>query len=234
MPATRSAIELPTLTGGPAAKPARSMTADSAWITESDPSPPANGGQLRVSSPLPGSSSLITSAPMSPSIMAQKGPARTRVRSRTRIPASGPLGFATGSSFPGALREALRDRAHPLTGAPGAAPEEPRAVERAEVREVVNVADRFDGDPGADAESLCLVAVADEPGAADQIDERDVQRRAEARGWREQGGERDDLAAAHHGGRRHLDRMARTPAHRRRRDQAALGTSGGREMLDQL
>src|SRR5207253_8091386 len=48
------------------------------------------------------------------------------------------LALATGSSFPGALREALRDRAHPLTGAPGTAPEEPRAVERAEVREVVN------------------------------------------------------------------------------------------------
>src|SRR5262247_1324835 len=53
-------------------------------------SPPAKGGQPRVSSPLPGSSILITSAPMSPSDMAQKGPARTRVRSITRMPDSGP------------------------------------------------------------------------------------------------------------------------------------------------
>src|SRR5439155_19056366 len=106
-------------------------------------SPPTNGGQLRVSSPLPGSSTLITSAPMSPSIIAQKGPARTRVRSRTRTPASGPLAFATESSFPRALREALRDRAHALAGATGAAPEQPRPVERAEVRQVVDVADRL-------------------------------------------------------------------------------------------
>src|SRR5882724_4004336 len=51
-----------------------------------------NGGpQPRVSSPVPGGSILITSAPMSPSIMVQSGPARMRVRSTTRIPASGPL-----------------------------------------------------------------------------------------------------------------------------------------------
>src|SRR5262245_65459283 len=81
---------------------------------------------------------------MSPSIIAQKGPARTRVRSSTRTPASGPLGFATESSFPGALRETLRDPAHALAGAAGAAPEEPRAVERGEVREVVDVADCMD------------------------------------------------------------------------------------------
>ena len=52
-------------------------------------SPPTKGGQPRVSSPLPGSSILITSAPMSPRDMAQKGPARTRVRSMTRMPDSG-------------------------------------------------------------------------------------------------------------------------------------------------
>src|SRR5262249_10414913 len=175
-------------------------------------SPPTKGGQVRVSSPLPGSSILITSAPMSPSIIAQKGPARTRVRSSTRTPASGPLGFATESSFPGALRKTLRDRAHALAGAAGAAPEEPRAIERAGVGELVDVAARLDRPPGADLEPLRLVTVADEPRAADQIDQRDVQRRAEPFGRREQGRERDHLAPAHHRGRRHLDGMARAPA----------------------
>src|SRR5262245_10376712 len=197
-------------------------------------SPSTTGGQLRVSSPFPGSSTLITSAPMSPSIMAQNGPARTRVRSSTRMPVSGPLGFATDSSFPRALREALRDRAHALAGASGTAPEEPRTVERAKVREVVDVADRLDRDPGADPKSLRLVAVADEASTADQIDQRDVQRRFEAGGRREQGRERGELAAAHHGGRRHLDRVARTPAHRRRRDQVALRTARSRQVLDHL
>src|SRR5262247_2327498 len=97
-------------------------------------SPPTNGGQPRVSSPLPGSSTLITSAPMSPRDMAQKGPARTRVRSITLMPASGGFGcppraagagrrrddvafvfvlaFATGSPFPHALDQALGDRRH--------------------------------------------------------------------------------------------------------------------------
>src|SRR5215813_10535373 len=117
---------------------------------------------------------------MSPSIIAQKGPARTR--------ASGPLACATETSFPGALRETLRDRAHALAGAAGAAPKEPRTIERAEVREVVDVADRLDRHPRADLEPLRLVAVADEPRAADQIDQRDVQRRAKALRWREQGG----------------------------------------------
>src|SRR5947207_11561493 len=51
-----------------------------------------NGGpQLRVSSPLPGGSTLITSAPMSPSIIVHSGPARMRLRSSTRTPASAPL-----------------------------------------------------------------------------------------------------------------------------------------------
>src|SRR5262245_42899048 len=111
---------------------------------------------------------------MSPSIIAQNGPARTRVRSSTRTLASGPLGFATESSFPGALRQALRDRAHALAGAARAAPEELRAVERAEVREVVDVTNRLDRDPRADLEPLGLVAVADETRAADQVDQRDV------------------------------------------------------------
>src|SRR5215467_8600715 len=41
--------------------------------------------QARVSSPCSGSSILTTSAPISPSIMVQKGPARVRVRSTTLI-----------------------------------------------------------------------------------------------------------------------------------------------------
>src|SRR5690606_30302943 len=49
------------------------------------------GPKRRVSSPLPGRSILITSAPRSPRIWVQKGPARMRVRSRTVMPASGPV-----------------------------------------------------------------------------------------------------------------------------------------------
>src|ERR1700690_2139056 len=53
-----------------------------------------NGGaKPRVSSPAPGRSILITSAPRSPSIWAQVGPARTRVRSNTRRPFNGPEGW---------------------------------------------------------------------------------------------------------------------------------------------
>src|SRR5215470_20029256 len=89
-------------------------------------SPPAKGGQPRVSSPLPGSSTLMISAPMSPSDIEQNGPARTRVRSMTRMPARGGLGrrlpaaffllvvffldVATGPSSPDAFRHALGDR----------------------------------------------------------------------------------------------------------------------------
>jgi hypothetical protein len=43
-----------------------------------------------VSSPVPTGSTLMTSAPMSPSIMVHSGPARMRVRSRTRSPSSAP------------------------------------------------------------------------------------------------------------------------------------------------
>src|SRR5947207_2362640 len=60
-----------------------------------------NGGpQLRVSSPRSGGSTLITSAPMSPSIMVHSGPARIRVRSTTRTPASAPLAGAVIASRP--------------------------------------------------------------------------------------------------------------------------------------
>src|SRR5437762_5049667 len=48
------------------------------------------GPHCRVSSPVLGSSTLKTSAPRSPSIKVQYGPARARVRSTTRMPVSGP------------------------------------------------------------------------------------------------------------------------------------------------
>src|SRR6185312_3946478 len=47
------------------------------------------GPKARASSPVPGRSILITSAPRSPSICADKGPASTRVRSRILMPESG-------------------------------------------------------------------------------------------------------------------------------------------------
>src|SRR6476469_784514 len=53
---------------------------------------PTNGGpQPRVSSPLPGASTLITRAPRSPSIWVACGPARARVRSTTRRSERGPV-----------------------------------------------------------------------------------------------------------------------------------------------
>src|SRR4051812_22521609 len=48
------------------------------------------GPQPRVSSPVPGASTLTTRAPRSPSIIVACGPARARVRSTTRSPSSGP------------------------------------------------------------------------------------------------------------------------------------------------
>src|SRR6185369_6205372 len=108
-------------------------------------SPPTKGGQLRVSSPFPGSSTLMISAPMSPSIMVQKGPARTRVRSRTRTPLSGPLAVGMLLSFPDALGETAGDGVHALAGVARATPEDARAVHGAKVREVVDVVDGLDG-----------------------------------------------------------------------------------------
>src|SRR4029450_2111384 len=113
-------------------------------------SPPANGAQPRVSSPLPGSSILITSAPMSPSAIAQNGPASTRVRSMTRMAASGGraagrrvgplvrLRLAPGSPLEEPLHEALADGGDSLAPRAGAAPEEARPVGVAHVREVVH------------------------------------------------------------------------------------------------
>src|ERR1700719_2053060 len=50
------------------------------------------GANPRVSSPEPGFSILITSAPRSASICTQVGPASTRVRSNTLTSLSGPVG----------------------------------------------------------------------------------------------------------------------------------------------
>src|SRR4029077_3306400 len=53
-------------------------------------SPSRNGGpQPRVSSPLPGCSTLMTRAPMSASSIVQYGPDNTRVKSRIVVPSSG-------------------------------------------------------------------------------------------------------------------------------------------------
>src|SRR5271166_665363 len=61
--------------------------------------PGMNGGaKPRVSSPEPGFSILITSAPKSASICTQVGPASTRVRSNTLMPLSGPAGSVIVSS----------------------------------------------------------------------------------------------------------------------------------------
>src|SRR5207237_400159 len=129
---------------------------------------------LRVSSPLPGSSILMTSAPMSARIIEQNGPARTRVRSRTRMPLSGST-FGTSLSFPDALGEAARDRVHPVARVAGAPPEDARPVQRSQVREIVHVVDRLDGDGGADLQTARLGAVADEARAVLELDQGDVQ-----------------------------------------------------------
>src|SRR5579872_1544908 len=58
------------------------------------------GANLRVSSPFPGRSTLITSAPRSPSIWVQKGPARTLVKSRTLTPCKAPVTSAIANLNP--------------------------------------------------------------------------------------------------------------------------------------
>src|SRR5262249_30677286 len=129
-------------------------------------SPPTNGGHARVSSPLPGSSSLMTSAPMSPRIMAQNGPASTRVRSSTRTPVRGRSARGTLPPLPHPLGQAARDGVDTVAGAAGAAPEQPRALERPQVGEIVDVVDRLDRHRRPDLEPLDLGAVADEAAAA--------------------------------------------------------------------
>src|SRR5262245_33403923 len=211
-------------------------------------SPPANGGQPRVSSPLPGSSILITSAPMSPSAIAQNGPASTRVRSMTRMPASGGRGtgarraragaavrvfgrrlrLATGSPLEEPLNEALADGGDLLAPRAGPAPEQTGPIGEAHVREVVHGVHILHRHAGADLHALGLLAVAEEARASLQLDQRDVQRRAKSLGRREEGGERDDLTGVRH--RRGLHGRAVVGAARRgRHDQplAARTNRGG-------
>src|SRR3990172_7912769 len=161
-------------------------------------SPPAKGGQPRVSSPLPGSSTLRPPAPRAASPMEQKGPASTRVRSTTRIRASGgrtarerpraareagldrTFCLATRPPFPDALDDALGDGGHLL--APGArpSPEEARPIGEAQGREVEDGVHGLDGHARPDLDAAGLVPVAEETGPALELDQRDVQRRAKA------------------------------------------------------
>src|SRR5712692_2782879 len=186
-------------------------------------SPPAKGGQPRVSSPLPGSSTLMTSAPMSPSDIEQNGPARTRVRSMTRMPARGGLGrarptafllgvvsflaVATGPSSPDAFCHALGDRRDLLASGARPPPEEPRPAGEAHVGEVEYAVQRFDADARADLDSARLLAVTEQSRPAFELDQRDVQRRLESFGRRVERGEGHDLAEAGHAGRLHRHRV---------------------------
>src|SRR5215470_18203458 len=99
---------------------------------------------------------------MSPSIMVQNGPARTRERSRTRTPARGALALGMLLSFPHALGEATRDGVHAIPRAPGPSPEQPRPVQCPEMGEVIDGVDGLDGHPGADPQPFRLRAVTDE------------------------------------------------------------------------
>src|SRR5262245_42129903 len=206
-------------------------------------SSPTNGGQLRVSSPLPGSSTLMTSAPMSPSIIEQKGAASTRVRSRTRMPARGGVVadwvrdgegsvFGTGPSFPGALGQAPGDGVHPIAGATGAPPEQAGAVERAELGEVEHVVDGLDGYPRTDLDPPRLRAVEDEASSAVQPDEGDLEGGPGALRGGVQGRERDDLAHAGQGGRGHGHGVTRTVQRRRRNHHFAARTPRRRNGFD--
>src|SRR6185503_7959337 len=179
-------------------------------------SPLTKGGQPRVSSPFPGSSILITSAPMSPSDMAQNGPASTRVRSTTRTPASGgrldvrraadfgraadavlrtrrSVFLATGPPVPQTLDYALADGGDPLAASTRSAPEEARPVGESGVREVEHGVYRFHGHVGADLHALGGGAVTEEPGAPLELHEGQMERGPEALGRRVEGGERDHL-----------------------------------------
>src|SRR5262249_33963862 len=108
-------------------------------------SPATKGGHFRVSSPLPGSSILTTSAPMSASIIVQNGPARTRVRSSTRTPLTG-LVRATFASLQEPTHHAARHRVDAGAGTTGAPPGQTRAVERVQAGKVIDVVHRLDGD----------------------------------------------------------------------------------------
>src|SRR5262249_1687246 len=78
-------------------------------------SEPSQGGpQARVSSPWPGRSTLMTSAPRSPRTCPQNGPASTRDASRTRTPCNGNRLSAIG--FPVCFGAGERARAPTLPG----------------------------------------------------------------------------------------------------------------------
>src|SRR5580704_4049745 len=216
-------------------------------------SPPTKGGQPRVSSPLPGSSILMTSAPMSPSDIAQKGPASTRVRSTTRTPWSGgragrraagglewafgialrerALLVATGPPVPDTFHDALADRGDALATRAGATPEQARPVGDPHVREVEHGIHRLDRDMRADLDALGGGAVAEEPGTALQLDQGEVQRGAEALGRRVQRGERHHLTERRDPGRFHPHRVVGTQAGRRHHQAPAARAARGREEL---
>ena len=61
------------------------------WKYVDCPSAAKGGPHARVSSPVPGRSTLITVAPRSPSSIVAYGPARTREKSATTIPSSAPV-----------------------------------------------------------------------------------------------------------------------------------------------
>src|SRR6266446_1742784 len=205
-------------------------------------SPPAKGGQPRVSSPLPGSSTLMISAPMSPSDIEQNGPASTRVRSMTRIPASGGLdrfptrafclAFATGSSLEEPLGQALGNGRDLLAAGTGPPPEEPRPVGITHVGEVEHAVEGFDPDPRADPDAARLLAVAEEPRAPLELDQRDVQRSLEALGRRVERGEGHDLADSGHGGGLHGDRVVGAVAGAWHHDALAARAARGPDGLD--
>ena len=70
----------------------RERTGEGTVVRTSPPGGSTNGGpQPRVSSPVPGTSTLITRAPRSPSIIVACGPASARDRSTTTVPSSGPV-----------------------------------------------------------------------------------------------------------------------------------------------
>src|SRR5262245_46815161 len=139
-------------------------------------SPPTNGGQPRVSSPLAGSSTLMTSAPMSPRNMEPNGPARIRVKSTTRTPARGGrdrvgrrertvdfcLALLTGSPFYEPLHEALADGGDLLATIARATPEQARAVGKAEVREVENRVDTLHRYDRSDPDATRFLTVAED------------------------------------------------------------------------
>ena len=78
------------------------------------------GPHARVSSPPPGRSTLITSAPRSPSVIAANGPASTREKSATRRPSSGAQSASARSLVSAAMRTLVVSDLH--LGAHAAAP----------------------------------------------------------------------------------------------------------------